>query len=419
MIKKYHVSKNLLDWSLFADNYFLDNTTGLPTAYTTSPTRIATTSPIDVSNYNNVTFSFETEATVQLYIYSLFNGNTLVRRVANNSNGSSIDTSQGDKLYLCIYSTSNITTSNVTNAMLNEGTTAKAYEPYGNTWNTIPYKKYENATDTITSLPQTIIGDGQPISAWSMKGNMSQSGTPTPSNPVYPQEVGEKTANLFDYTSMIAGGVIGSYLNSSGDLVSSSNWRITDYIPCDGNEFTLNKIGGNTPAICLYDENKQFITGKSYNSGGASTKIPVTVSTSATAKYIRFSYYNSDSGGDDVSKLMLSEGSEAMNFEPYGMYKIPISFNQTTYNIYISEPLRKSLDGSNVYDTIESNGTLTRRVDANGDALATPTTEQVTVPTLTTTGTPEQFNVLTTLAPSEVSLTYHGWHEHQDTKFTT
>ena len=60
----------------------------------------------------------------------------------------------------------------------------------------------------------------------------------------------------------------------------------------------------------------------------------------------------------------------------------------------------------------ESNGTLTRRVDANGDALATPTTEQVTVPTLTTTGTAEQFNVLTTLAPSEVSLTYHGWHEH-------
>ena len=60
------------------------------------------------------------------------------------------------------------------------------------------YREYGTDTDTITSLPKTIIGDGQPISSYTIKGNMSQSGTPTPSNPIYPTECGDKTANLFD-----------------------------------------------------------------------------------------------------------------------------------------------------------------------------------------------------------------------------
>ena len=64
--------------------------------------------------------------------------------------------------------------------------------------------------------------------------------------------------------------------------------------------------------------------------------------------------------------------------------------------------------------------------------LATPTTGIVNEPirkigdyadsvsgaNLPTTGTAEQFDVDTTLKPSEVSLTYHGWHEHQDTVFS-
>ena len=37
------------------------------------------------------------------------------------------------------------------------------------------YREYGTDTDTITSLPKTIIGDGQPISSYTIKGNMSQS----------------------------------------------------------------------------------------------------------------------------------------------------------------------------------------------------------------------------------------------------
>ena len=63
-------------------------------------------------------------------------------------------------------------------------------------WSEVGYKKYGTETDTITSLPKTIIGDGQPISTYTIKGNMQQSGTPTPTNPIYPSECGDRTTNL-------------------------------------------------------------------------------------------------------------------------------------------------------------------------------------------------------------------------------
>ena len=283
-------------------------------------------------------------------------------------------------------------------------------------WVDTPYRKYETATDTITSLPQTIIGDGTALSAWSMKGNMSQSGTPTPSNPIYPTECGDKTANLFSgqYSQFDSQGGTGSsygYFKVDGDFTlrvkAKSNISVSSnvYLGISMNGGT--STGGYTWAIA---------GGTSWAQGQVNT----VKSTTNGYQYVSLYANNAQTLAYIMEnfEVMLNSGSTTLDYEPYG-YKIPISLNNVTYPIYISEPLRKSLDGSNLYDTIESNGTLTRRVDANGDALATPTTEQVTVPTLTTTGTAEQFNVLTTLAPSEVSLTYHGWHEHEDTKFTT
>ena len=285
-------------------------------------------------------------------------------------------------------------------------------------WNTIGYKKYETATDTITSLPQTIIGDGQNISAWSMKGNMSQSGTPTPSNPIYPTECGDKTANLLNVSEIIwADTVCDDNGNESSSTTSHHTTNFTKVSPS-----TTYTLGGTLylsdayVRIYFYSSSKTWI---SRTAGYERNTAPVVVfTTPANCEYVQVQTGKNVTG----SNFMLVSGEYNVQtmpaYEPFG-YKIPISLNNVTYPIYISEPLRKSLDGSNLYDTIESNGTLTRRVDANGDALATPTTEQVTVPTLTTTGTAEQFNVLTTLAPSEVSLTYHGWHEHSDTKYTT
>ena len=115
----------------------------------------------------------------------------------------------------------------------------------------------------------------------------------------------------------MADGVIGSYLNSNGAVIESSNWSITDYIPCDGTTFTLYPIGGNAPAMCLYNSNKQLLVAKSYNSGGSETTIPVTITSSSTASYARFSYY-SGGGGADLTQIMLVEGSTVPSeYHPY------------------------------------------------------------------------------------------------------
>ena len=282
------------------------------------------------------------------------------------------------------------------------------YIPYRD-WLVHGYKKYGTETETFTTLPHEVIGDGTAISAWSMKGNMQQSGTPTPSTPIYPTEVGEETANLFDKDNALENKVYDEYGNLANAAVPAEQWYASNYIKVEYGKTYIRSSNGTAVGNVYntYDADKNFI--ERFTPG---TGVPFTIN-NPNVEYITFALRNTNT---PLSTYQLNEGSTALPFEPHG-YKIPISFGQNTYNIYISEPLRKSLDGSNVYDELSSNGTLTRRVDENGDALATPTTEQVTVPTLTTTGTPEQFNVLTTLAPSEVSLTYHGWHEHSDEKY--
>ena len=499
-MKRYHVSKNLLNWSLFVDNYYLDNSTGLPTPYTTSPTRIATITPIDVSNCNNVTFSFETTETVQLFIYSLFNDNTLIRRVANNTNGSSIDTSQGNKLYLCIYSTTNITTSNVTNAMLNEGSTAQPYEPYGNEWQTKSPPNYGTGTDAVTTLPVTLHTDGQPVSSYTLKGNTTTSGTPSPSNPITINGVGNKTANLYNYLTNISGYRI---IWSTGAPYADNSAIMSDYIPVSVGTYSLNKA----TFIVGYDSSKNYMgVYKDNDWKKESTLVTIdsfTVTELSGVSYIRFLSYTGYYSLDDT--LMFNTGSTALPYEPYG-YKISILLSGVALSpMYLTEQLMKIGD---TVDSLVSTGTVTynikklvftgqedwgysggvcflrdvddylkisaltticshfqsqsnvpslndvgnnclalgsgeyyrvfiRAVDYTSAAnfktylsdqyaagtpvtlyyiLATPTTESVTAPTITTTGGTDTLDVDTTVKPSEMDLTYHGWHSHEPLK---
>ena len=302
-------------------------------------------------------------------------------------------------------------------------------------WSEVGYKKYGTETDTITTLPKTIIGDGTAISAYTIKGNMAQSGTPTPTNPIYPQECGDKTANLFPLPTTPTSGYISgiSYVVNGNGIVNLSGTAITNVnidIPII-NSFTvpLSVGAGGSGIFCINNSFVGNVIIRLYNN---TTKVDdwvcSTINRMSTG-YLAMGNKTIDRyavvieagttipEGSYLGLALSNDGIAVSPYEPYG-YKIPISLGNYAYPIYISEPLRKSLDGSNVYDTIESNGVLTRRVDANGDALATPTTEQITVPTLPTTGTAEQFDVDTTLKPSEVQLTYHGWHEHSDTMFT-
>ena len=122
--------ENLLDYSTLANDYTLNAQTGLPYSF---PKRIATLTPIDVSTLTSVTLSYQSEIENTMFIYAVFNGNTLVSRVASNHSGDTIDVSGGDNLYVSFYSQpDNISIDKVFNIMLTPGSEAKPYSPYLN-----------------------------------------------------------------------------------------------------------------------------------------------------------------------------------------------------------------------------------------------------------------------------------------------
>ena len=385
------------------------------------------------------------------------------------------------------------------------------------------YREYGTDTDTITSLPKTIIGDGQNISAYTIKGNMSQSGTPTPANPIYPSECGDKTANLYNLDKFTKSG--GSYTISGAEITMEGNSNANNYYYPDivypAGTYTISFTGANGTTYMIlgssYDLANATInsTALSANSSAIATRLGVNyaryVQTFTTTKVIYSDVpfkvvFAPTATTWVISNVMMNIGGTAISYEPYG-YKIPISLSSTP--IYLSEPIRKI---STYVDECPSTGTASRPIKklvltgqeawtllgrdtgrtvfsmaltsgstvcvcshieykstytselnrvvipntkdklyisidntllgettpsasdfqtylatqySNGTpvtiwyVLATPETESFTAPTLPTSGTAESFDVDTTLAPSEVSLTYHGWHEHSDTKYTT
>ena len=124
-----------------------------------------------------------------------------------------------------------------------------------------------------------------------------------------------RTANLFDYQTM-AISETGMYLTSDGVEHSSAIWNISDFIPCDGMNFVLSKVGGTSPSICFYDENKNYISGQAYSSESGYVKIDVIATAASIAKYIRFSYLTSGAV-DDLSAIMLNNGSTPLPYQPY------------------------------------------------------------------------------------------------------
>ena len=194
--------------------------------------------------------------------------------------------------------------------------------------------------------------------------------TPLPYEPYgYKLPIVSKGKNLFDYKTM-SNGQSGVYLTEDGRLLEYEQWSITDYIPCSGNIFTINSIGGINTGMCLYDSQKNFITGIAYGTIGAELKKPITIKNETNASYIRFSYFTSsdpryDDRIDDLSKIQLEEGSVATAYEPY---REPI----TTPIYYLSEPLRKLGDYA---DTIEYVGNGQAKIIRNIKSLTLTGTE--------------------------------------------
>lgn len=287
----------------------------------------------------------------------------------------------------------NIIPSECGNLMLNKGSTPLPYEPY------YPHslRKLTTATEAVEN---PLYSDGTAITSYTIKGNTVQNGTPSPSNPVEVNGVGVRTENLLD----IEAATDSAYINSLGEITYNDAWSVSDYISVESlTTYTISRITDQeSTAAChaFYDSNKSLI---STIQAEVSTQ---TFETPTNAKYIRCSWRSAT-----IQQVMLNTGSTAKPHEPYG-YKILISNGQQSIDIYIGDlPLLKSLDGT-AFDEI-GNGTLTRRVDSDGSVLPTPTTTQITMPSIPTADGANSITVDTTVQPSEFTATWTGWHDSE------
>lgn len=217
--------------------------------------------------------------------------------------------------------------------MLNEGSIAKPYEPYG--W-VHSLRKLTTATEAVEN---PLYSDGTAITAYTLKGNTVQSGTPTPSNPITISGVGNKTANLLNIADCnftinstlsvtFAKGTIS--FNGSSGYISSSNtaWKTNFAFYLDAGTYSMNipsQLGaGYARYIKQYSDDSTLL-------GASATSF-----TLAERTQVYFAFYIDGKTLDDTMNFMLAESSTVQDFEPYG-YKIPISSGGVTTPIYLGE----------------------------------------------------------------------------------
>lgn len=174
--------------------------------------------------------------------------------------------------------------------------------------------------ETITGVPPiTFDGStGEPLISWSMLGNGSQQGTPTPDNPIQPEFVGVRTGNLFDinatptkYSQSTIVTVDGQTLTITGtwyiyyeiDVVPNTEYYVSwtiDYAEIEGRgTIAILTTSGQTIK-------NQSSSPFSFNSG--------------ENQRIRLNIYaaSSTSGTVILSNIMLNLGSTALSYEPFG-----------------------------------------------------------------------------------------------------
>ncbi|MBP7185937.1 MAG: hypothetical protein KBA55_04065 [Ruminococcus sp.] len=271
----------------------------------------------------------------------------------------------------------------------------------------------------LTGIPPlTFTANGQPLLDYTIYGNIEQSSTPTPDSPIQPSECGARTRNLFDKDNA---DIVDLYPDTTTrEIKQSSNlstWSII--LPVEPSTTYTFTMGEATTAIrrrvgmCSdYPTKGAYCTSVDDTPEYDHPNLGNIFTTDADTKYVLIMYVSG--AGRDVAieranRVQVEKGDTALPYEPYG-YKIPISVNGQTNNIYIgSEPLRKAVDGSDAADTLNySTQQLIRRVDSSGNALAEPIAENAELPELPSNNGTTVIDAETVLKPSRMYVKYNA-----------
>ena len=196
--------------------------------------------------------------------------------------------------------------------------------------------------------PLSFTAKGKPLTAWSING------TPTPENPVEVQVVGEKTSNLFDYSTITTGYRI---VWTTGDLYKDDTGIISDFIEVtEGQKYQISKSTKSLSVYIIgYDQNKKYLgvydSYKGFIKSATNRYYVLKIPQESGCQYIRLMTFISD---HIDATVMFTCGETVPNeFIPYG-YKIPVvtrGKNLFDYNLMFQNSVVYN-DYFNVYNLI-------------------------------------------------------------------
>lgn len=258
----------------------------------------------------------------------------------------------------------------------------------GSTWEH-SLRKLSTATDTITTLPADLYPNDTTATV-GLKGNMSQTGTPTPDNPVMPQGCGDLET---------VGTKAGQYKipissNSTTTNVYLGEVQTTRRIKklVLTGESNINKNTPSNPDDYLY-----YLSGVPHEKTDcicshliSTNSFPIAAIGGVYSKYSSGIIYISMSRG--VMKAQPS-GNTVEGFKEYLAAQYAAGTPVTVWYVLasettgiVNEPLRK------IGDYADEVSNISIPVTAGGDTIS----------------------VGTTLQPSEVTVNYKGWHPVAD-----
>jgi hypothetical protein len=233
-------------------------------------------------------------------------------------------------------------------------------------------------TDTITSLPTTIYPNASSITV-GIKGQSNQSGTPSPSNPVSVNGVGEletsgEHSGQYKIPILIGGNTINKYLGEvqtvrqikKYEFTGQEDWSISNnervLYTALADHLTSNEL------ICYCSHYKSIanVSAMSALSNGECT----------FNNTLRWFYIKDDNYNDVTFKTYLQQ--QYANGTPVTVWYV-LATEETAV---VNEPLMK--------------------IGTYADSLTT---------SVSCTAGESTIDVETTLKPSEVSLSYTGWHD--------
>lgn len=231
----------------------------------------------------------------------------------------------------------------------------------GSAWQPINPKKLKGIPYTGT-LPAVLAGTKAGyLHRYKIYGNLEQTGTPTPSDPIYPSECGERTENWFDESNFALIQVTATayrYGTSLGVLPQGT------YI------FNATKSSGAQSIYLTAKLNGVY-------SQTTISSVPFSFTADGVSEYIIRTANNTGTTweAEKYSNIMLNSGSTPLPYEPYG-YKLPLLSGSTPVDIYI---------GDDTLSTEEYVDSGTGKIYRMVSGTLTPTDPPVPFPQIPTT----------------------------------